>query len=64
MRAYVLITGTAFALLVLAHLARVVAEGPGPLTDPLFVATTLMAFALAVWAARLLFAARREDRRE
>ena len=50
MRAYVITTGILFALLVLAHVARLFAEGPGPLADPFFLASTGMAAAMSLWA--------------
>ena len=39
MRAYVLTSGLLFLVLGLAHAARFVAEGSGPLHNPLFVAS-------------------------
>jgi len=54
MKAYVTTTGSVFGLLVLAHLARVIAEGPHVATDPLFVFMTVLAAVLCVWAGYLL----------
>jgi hypothetical protein len=54
MRTYVKTTGAVFGLLVLAHLARLYAEGWPVATDPAFVLTTLMAVGLSAWAWRLL----------
>ena len=54
MRAYVLTTGVVFALLTLAHLWRIAAEGAHLLTNPWWVGITLGAGALAFWAWRLL----------
>jgi hypothetical protein len=54
MRAYLLTTGAIFALIVLAHVARVVDEGPGLAGDPFFVVMTVAAAALSVWAWLLL----------
>ncbi|HEX8669234.1 MAG TPA: hypothetical protein VF727_12775 [Allosphingosinicella sp.] len=51
MRSYAAVTGTAFLLLALGHLARLLAEGSGPLRNPIFVATTVIAIAFAAWAA-------------
>lgn len=62
MRAYVTATGGVFALLALAHFARLLAEGAGPLRSPIFVLTTLAALLLAGWAARLLTAPGRKNR--
>ena len=50
MKLYVVTTGATFALLVLAHIARVIAEGGRPLTEPVFVISTLVSLALCVWA--------------
>ena len=41
MKAYVVTTGAIFALLTLAHLARILAEGSHLATDPFFVLVTL-----------------------
>ncbi len=54
MRAYVLTTGIVFALLTLAHLWRIAAEGLHLLASPLWVGITVGAGALSVWAWRLL----------
>ncbi len=54
MKSYVLTTGIVFALLAVAHLMRVLAEGPALLRQPFFVVTTVVAIALAFWAVRLL----------
>jgi hypothetical protein len=54
MRAYVLTTGIVFALLVAAHLWRVVAESARLATEPDFIVITLAAAALSAWAAWLL----------
>jgi len=42
MRQYVMITGSAFGLLVLAHLARVILEGVHVAKVPFFVLSTLV----------------------
>jgi len=54
MRTYVAVTGIVFALIFAAHVARVWAEGSGLLREPLFIATSLAALALGVWALALL----------
>ena len=54
MKAYVVTSGTIFALLVLAHIARVAAEGLRVAANPWFIASTLVAAGLSVWAFRLL----------
>jgi hypothetical protein len=55
MRAYVMVTGTIFALLTLAHIWRVIEEGSHLATDPWYVLITLAAAALSLWAWRLLW---------
>ena len=54
MKAYLITTGTVFALITLAHLARILAEGARLATDPLFMLLTMATAALSVWAWRLL----------
>jgi hypothetical protein len=54
MKAYVMTTGAVFGLLTLAHLWRIVEEGPRLATDPGYVLITLAAAALCLWAWRLL----------
>ena len=53
MKAYVITSGAIFALLVLAHIVRVVVEGPHVLSDVFFVSATLIAGGLAAWAWRV-----------
>ena len=54
MRAYLITTGIIFALITLAHILRVFAEGPRLAKDPFFILLTLLAAGLSVWAWRLL----------
>lgn len=54
MRAYLLVTGTVFALVTLAHVWRVIAESSRLASDPWFVLLTLVTAALSVWAFRLV----------
>ena len=54
MRVYIAVTGLAFAVIVVIHIARVAAEGTGLLSNPFFVLPTLAAAGLALWAAWLL----------
>jgi len=54
MKAYVMTTGTVFGLLTLAHIWRVIAEGPYLARDPFFILVTVIAAALCVWAWRVL----------
>ena len=53
MRPYLFVTGTVFALIVVAHVARAVAEGMTPMHDPWWDALTLLAAGLSIWAFRL-----------
>jgi hypothetical protein len=53
MRTYVVTTGLIFGLLTLAHIWRVLEEGPNLARDPWYVLITLAAAALALWAWRL-----------
>ena len=54
MKAYVVTTGIIFALITVAHILRVFAEGPRLAKDPFFILLTLLAAGLSVWAWRLL----------
>ena len=54
MKAYVMTTGAVFGLITLAHLLRMIAEGPHLVADPWFVLLTIAAASLCVWAWRLL----------
>ena len=54
MKAYLITTGIVFALITLAHILRVFAEGPRLAKDPFFILLTLLAAGLSVWAWRLL----------
>ena len=54
MKAYVMTTGAVFGLITLAHLLRIVAEGPRVATDPWFLLLTVLAGTLCLWAWRLL----------
>jgi hypothetical protein len=61
MKAYLIVTGTLFGLVGIAHLLPLFLEGH-PLSDPWFLGHNLALFlvggALAVWAARLLVSLR------
>ena len=50
MRAFLLVTGVAFAAIVVAHVWRIAAEGPRLAHEPFFVGLTIAALALSVWA--------------
>jgi hypothetical protein len=57
MKAYVSITGVIFVLLVIAHVWRATAESH-LVRDPAFITTTIIAAALSLWAARLVWRSR------
>jgi hypothetical protein len=59
MKAYLITTGTLFALITLAHVLRVIAEGARMAKDPFFIALTLLAAGLSFWAWRLVLRSRR-----
>jgi hypothetical protein len=54
LRCYVIATGIAFALIFLAHLARLFAEGIWLLREPTFILTSILSLGLAAWAVILL----------
>jgi hypothetical protein len=54
MKAYVMTTGVVFGLITLAHVLRIIAEGPHLATDPLFVLLTVATATLCFWAWRVL----------
>jgi uncharacterized membrane protein len=55
MKTYVMTTGVVFALLTLAHIWRVIEEGPHLATDPWYILITVAAAGLCLWAVRLLW---------
>ncbi|MBA3515920.1 MAG: hypothetical protein H0T77_16280 [Pyrinomonadaceae bacterium] len=55
MKAYVMTTGAVFGLLVVAHIWRVIEEGPALAKDPLYIVITIAAAALCLWAWRLFW---------
>ena len=59
MKAYLFTTGLVFGAIVVAHVARVFAEGTRLLREPDWVILTVLAAALCVWAFRLLARIRR-----
>lgn len=54
MKAYVMTTGAVFGILTVLHLWRFIEEGAPVAKDPWYVAITLVAAALSLWAWRLL----------
>ncbi len=55
MKAYLITTGVVFALLVVAHVWRVIVESRHLATEPDFILITLASAALSAWAWRLLW---------
>lgn len=53
MRAYVIVTGIVFGLVVVAHVLRMLLESPALATEPSYLGLTLFAAALTIWAVRL-----------
>jgi len=54
MKAYLITTGVVFALITLAHILRVFAEGPQLAKSPIFILLTFLAAGLSAWAWCLL----------
>jgi len=50
MKAYIITSGCIFALIAIAHVARIATESPNILREPLFLILTLLAAALSIWA--------------
>jgi hypothetical protein len=50
MRSYLLTSGIIFFLIVIAHAARIAAEGLHLSTEPDFLAATALALGMAIWA--------------
>ena len=50
MKAYLLTTGIAFGLIVVAHVWRVIAESPSLARDPGFIVLTVIAAGMCGWA--------------
>jgi hypothetical protein len=59
MRTYIVTSGLLFVLLVAVHVLRLIAEGFGPLANPVFLASTGASAAMAVWARSAYKAAKR-----
>ena len=53
MRAYIITTGVIFALITIAHIARLASESH-VLREPLFLVLTVLSAALAVWSVIVL----------
>ncbi|HEY9382860.1 MAG TPA: hypothetical protein VIP80_05030 [Gemmatimonadales bacterium] len=58
MRAYVMTTGIVFGVLAAIHVWRFIEEGSQVARNPFFLAITIVAAGLCLWAVRLLRPAR------
>ena len=54
-RCYIAATGIVFALMFVAHVARLFSEGAHILGEPIIIVTSIASLGLAIWAAYLLF---------
>lgn len=54
MRAYIITTGVIFALITIAHVARMAMETRHVLQEPIFLVLTVLSAALSVWAVLVL----------
>ena len=62
MKAYLLTTGTVFGLITVSHIWRAVMESRALVKDPGFIALTLLAAGMCIWAFSLLRPAPRANR--
>jgi hypothetical protein len=54
LRCYVIASAVIFALMLLAHIARVLAEGTNILSEPIIVVTSAISLGMVLWALVLL----------
>jgi hypothetical protein len=54
MKAYIVTSGIIFALIAVAHVLRVLAEGTRLIAEPFFILMTLAAIGMALWAWRVV----------
>ena len=54
MKAYIITSGIIFALLTVAHVLRVMAEGAHLAAEPFFILTTLASVGMSIWAWRVV----------
>lgn len=59
MKIYVIVTAIVFALLAVAHIARIIMEGVQVLFEPIFLFTSVASVGLVLWAIILLERARK-----
>ena len=60
MRAYIIVTGLAFAGILVAHLLRIIAEGVHLFREPGFVVSSMISVGLTAWATVLVLRRRNE----
>jgi hypothetical protein len=60
MRTYTIVTGVVFALIVVAHIARVALEGFHVLKDPFFLGSSVLFTIFCGWSLKLLLRAKNE----
>jgi hypothetical protein len=54
-RCFVIASAIIFALILVGHVARIVAEGIHTLTEPLFLTSSVLAVGMTGWALYLIF---------
>ena len=54
MRCFVIATGILFAIIFVLHIARIFAEGAGPLREPVFILTSVLSLGMVIWAVVLV----------
>jgi hypothetical protein len=54
-RCFVIASAIIFALILVGHVARIVAEGVHTLTEPLFLTSSVLAVGMTGWALYLIF---------
>lgn len=58
MRAYLAVSGTVVALIVLGHVRRFLVEGPHVWADAVFIFSTVLTIGVSAWGWRLFFGLR------
>ena len=61
MRLYVMVTGIIFALVVIAHVARMITEDASLATNPIYLLITVCTAGLSVWSWLVLRRSRSPD---
>ena len=50
MKYYLILTGAVFGLIVIAHIARMFAEGMRVASEPIFTIATILSMAFVIWS--------------